>query len=174
MSIRKMRRHSSLAMIFGVVLLSGLFASTSTMAQNFQLEDMAGMWAFKIGTCPGGSFSYGVYQVTTGPASLTLRYVRTDTSCGAFPISVLYKLTVTDRSLSGTVTEDLSEMARIMQCTASQRTFPVKGRISPDGNAITIIDDNNHELPDIKAYHCGWKQNDGSVASTLYQFERYH
>ena len=169
MSIKTTRRHAFLAMIFGVVLLSGLLVSTSAMAQSFQLDDLVGMWAIKSSGCTNSSFSYIVYQATTAPASLTLRYVRvdmTDTICIKTPSEVLYQLTVTDRSLSGTVTMDTTASWSIMGCTGEKRTFPVTGRISPDGNTITIV--HNHDWPTYQP--CGW----GNPSESVRQLDRYH
>lgn len=172
MSIRKTRRHAFLAMIFGGVLLSGLLVSTFAMAQSFQLEDMMGMWATKSSNAPG-YFIYHVYQATTGPASLTLRYVRDDNvpslppgASGTSTNSDLYQLTVNDRSLSGTYTVDTSILASLGKCASEKRTFPVQGRISPDGNTITIV--HNHDWPTI--FPCGWNNSGESVT----QIERYH
>jgi hypothetical protein len=166
MTLGSTRRHAFMAA--AGALLCGLLASTFAMAQSSQLEDLVGIWATKY---VNGPTFYYVYQATTGPGSLTLRYVRTDIVTTLPGVSSgdkaekLYQLTVNDRSLSGTVTMD-SGLYVPMGCPFERRTFPVQGRISPDWNTITIVE--NHESPWLQP--CGW-QNFGE---RVLQFERYH
>jgi hypothetical protein len=150
-------------------LLCGFLASTFAAAQSFQLDDLMGLWAVK--STLGSSTLYSVYQATTGPGSLTLRYVRTDT-VNPLPgqgqtqgLPAVYNLSVTDRSLSGTVTVGPGTMAG---CSFEARMFPVQGgRISPDGNTITIVE--NHDY--LSVYPCEWRASSGE---SVMQLDRYH
>lgn len=167
MSLGQTRRRAFMA---AGALLCGLLVSTLATAQSSQLEDLMGMWVTKVTAGPAITFNE-VYQATIGPASLTLRYMHTDVVSeypGASEVSAynLYQLTVTDRTLAGTVTVDTNSTA-VMGCPFEQRTFPVKGRISPDWNTITIVE--NHETPTYNP--CGWGSPHGDIVR---QFERYH
>jgi hypothetical protein len=92
--------------------------------------------------------------VTTGPASLTMRWTGSDVSprpqgfTGMEDVNKLYTFSITGRDLSGTVV--LRSDARA--CHTPAGTVPSQGRISSDWQTITIID--NH--PEITFVPCGW------------------
>jgi len=148
-------------------LFFGLFAVTHVAAQD-QLADMVGIWDYESST-PQQTF-HVLYQVTTGPASLTLRYVsnKVDPQLPGGNLSPdaikLYQLTAADRNLSGTVTIDNGAFGPNFGCRFEQRTFPVQGRISPDWSSISIVE--NHEWP---YPNCGWVGPSESVRV----FKRY-
>jgi len=149
------------------VVLCGWLASFPAAAQS-QLIDLVGIWASKS---VSGPFTFtSIYQVTTGPASLTMRLTSSDMTPhpqgfrGTEDVHKLYQLSVTGRDLSGTVVVSNSPASG---CRTPRTTFPVRGRISPDWQTITIIDTSPHVPLDSP---CRWVK---AANETVIVFGRY-
>lgn len=116
------------------------------------VADLVGIWASKSGSY--GQTVTSRFQVTTGPGTITIRWMNTEVNPaprgfrGAESVDKLYQFTVSGRDLSGTVVASSQSSV----CRASANTFTSSGRISPDFQTITIVD--NH--PALSMSPCAW------------------